>query len=404
MRDQQIKQRTTHRRRGLPTAKIVPICYLFCMLLFASLVFCRYISPDRSTLPDASEYGSGGVMVSSIPWTENRPFVKSPVAGPGVSAQAAAVMDARSGALLYGKNETMKLPMASTTKIMTALIVLDKLPLDQLVSVDARAVGVEGSSIYLYEGENMTVENLLYGLMLESGNDAAAALAIATAGSEDAFAELMNQKAQELGLVATHFTNPHGLTAQEHYTTAAELAAITSKALENETFRMLVSTKKLLVPTFDGKAERLFVNHNKMLRLYDGAIGVKTGYTKAAGRCLVTAAERDGETYIAVTLNDGNDWNDHAAMLNYAFDHYDSVLLAEKEAFQFPTEFGMVTNKRPLYLTVGQGETVTLAAKAEVVDGMAGTLTFYADGRVAAQCELSLDEWAWPESEGGGVT
>lgn len=171
------------------------------------------------------------------------------------------------------------------------------------------------------------METLLYAMMLQSANDAAAAIAYEIAGSIDAFADMMNTKAAELGLTDTHFENPHGLDGADHYTSAHDLAMIARYALENEDFRKIVSTKKKLVKMNGSTVERLFVNHNRLLRSYDDIIGVKTGFTKKCGRTLVSAAERDGVTLICVTLRDGNDWRDHRAMLDLGFSLYESVTL-----------------------------------------------------------------------------
>jgi D-alanyl-D-alanine carboxypeptidase len=205
---------------------------------------------------------------------------------------------------------------------MTALVALERLALSDTVVVPAAACGVEGSSIYLYAGEQITVETLLYALLLSSANDAAAALAYHTAGGIAEFAALMNQKAAELGLENTHFCNPHGLHDDAHYTTARDLACITAAALQNETFAKIVATKRYSAPQLGTDATRLFLNHNKLLRQFEGAIGVKTGFTKVSGRCLVSAARREGLTLIAVTLHDPNDWQDHAELINRAFSDY----------------------------------------------------------------------------------
>ncbi|MBO5327058.1 MAG: D-alanyl-D-alanine carboxypeptidase, partial [Clostridia bacterium] len=189
-------------------------------------------------------------------------------------------------------------------------------------TVDQRAVGVEGSSIYLFAAEQIKVRTLLYALMLSSANDAAAALAIHTAGSIEDFAVLMNEKTAALGLKDTHFCNPHGLQDEAHYTTARELALLTATAMENKTFAEIVATARYSAPQMGTDASRLFLNHNKLLRTFDGAIGVKTGFTKTSGRCLVSAAGRDGLTLIAVTLNDPNDWRDHAALYEWGFSQY----------------------------------------------------------------------------------
>ncbi len=231
------------------------------------------------------------------------------------SAQAAILVDVTEGRVIFAQNEKLRLPMASTTKIMTAIVAIELTPLDYTVRVPKGAVGVEGSSIYLYEGEEITFRDLLYGLMLESGNDAAEAIAITVGGTRERFIALMNEKAAELGLTDTHFENPHGLPSENHYTSALDLAKLTHYALENEIFAKTVSTKRY--EACNGK--RLFVNHNKLLFSYDGLIGVKTGYTKASGRCLVTAAKRNGKTLVAVTLNDYYCSADHARMHDYGF-------------------------------------------------------------------------------------
>lgn len=244
-----------------------------------------------------------------------------PAAG-AVSAKAAIVIDADTGAVLYELNADAVLPMASTTKIMTALVALGEGDLDREYKVRPEYTQVEGSSMYLQAGETLTLRDTLYGLMLESGNDAAVAIA-GECGGLEAFVGKMNAKAAELGLSNTHFDNPNGLPSDTHYTTARELAAITAEALRDPVFRQIVSTVNYTV------GARTFTNHNRMLSLYDGAIGVKTGYTKAAGRCLVSAAEKDGRTVIVVTLNDPDDWNDHMALLNQGFAQYQAVTLHE---------------------------------------------------------------------------
>ena len=241
---------------------------------------------------------------------------------PATSARAMALYEPESGIFLAEKNADERLPMASTTKIMTALVALETLPLDGVISVPPEAVGVEGSSIYLYMGEKVTVRTLLYALLLSSANDAAAALAVTAGGSIGDFADMMNAKAAAIGLSDTHFSNPHGLHDEEHYTTARDLARLAAVALENKIFAEIVSTRRYTAPQEGTAATRLFLNHNRLLRTYEGAVGVKTGYTKAAGRCLVGAAERGGLTLVAVTLADPNDWRDHAALFDWGFSEY----------------------------------------------------------------------------------
>lgn len=249
---------------------------------------------------------------------------------PSVSAASAVLIEAQSGDVIFEKNANQKLPMASTTKIMTALVAIESEgDLNREVKIAPGAAGVEGSSIYLKAGECITMENLLYALLLESANDAAAAIAYEVAGGIEPFAELMNETADRIGLKDTHFMNPHGLDNEQHYTTARDLAAIASTALNNSKLREIVSTYKRAIPLGSGDGTRVLINHNKMLRLYDGAIGVKTGFTKKSGRCLVSAAERDGVKLIAVTLNASDDWNDHKKMLDYGFTKYTLTTLAE---------------------------------------------------------------------------
>ena len=240
-------------------------------------------------------------------------FANQAAAAPAISAKRAVVLDAATGRVLFDHHAEARAGMASTTKIMTGLLVAETCALDAPVEIPPEAVGVEGSSLSLEAGEVLRVETLLYGLLLHSGNDAAAALAIYCDGSVEAFADRMNRRAWELGLWDTHFVNPHGLDAEGHYSTALDLARLAAAAMENEVFRQVVSTKTIVL---EGRS---FTNHNKLLWQYDGADGVKTGYTQATGRILVSSAVRDGRRLIAVTMDDGNDWADHAALLDYGF-------------------------------------------------------------------------------------
>ena len=247
----------------------------------------------------------------------------------GVNAQAAILIEAESGCVLFEQHAHTRMPMASTTKIMTALVVLETCTLTETVCVDARAVGVEGSSIYLYEGERLSVEQLLFALMLSSANDAAAALAYHIAGSIEGFAALMNQKADALGLANTHFANPHGLDAKGHYTSAYDLACITAYALQNKDFLRIVSTQKKVIPLREQQGARVLRNHNKLLSSLDGCIGVKTGFTKKSGRCLVSAAERNGVRLVCVTLDCPDDWRTHTTLHQSGFSAYERVTLAQ---------------------------------------------------------------------------
>ncbi len=239
-----------------------------------------------------------------------------PCSARALSAQKAILMDGETGRILYEKDADSRSLIASTTKIMTALVVCEQCNVLDRVKIPKEAVGIEGSSMYLKEGEVLTVQELLYGLMLHSGNDAAAALAIYCGGTIEGFAGLMNDKAHRLGMKNSHFENPHGLDSPGHYSTARDLAILAAYAMDNPIFAKTVSTKSVRV------GQRTLTNHNKLLWRVEGADGVKTGYTKAAGRLLVSSAIRDGRRLICVTINDGNDWADHAALLEEGFSRY----------------------------------------------------------------------------------
>ncbi len=277
-------------------------------------------------------------------------------APPSLSAESALLMEAESGAIVCEKNAHTRLSMASTTKIMTALVALELAAPGTVILIDKRAVGTEGSSVYLCEGEKLTLEELLYALMLESANDAAVAIAIGVAGSEESFVDEMNRKAISLGLSNTHFANPHGLDAEAHYTTAYELALIAREALQNPLLKTIVSTRKTTIPHQDTDGVRLLVNHNKMLRQYDGCIGLKTGYTQKSGRCLVSAAEREGVTMIAVTIDSPDDWNDHTKLLDYGFANYRSVELCPAD-YQFCLP---IVGSKETYVMLGVSQQVSV--------------------------------------------
>ena len=239
------------------------------------------------------------------------------------SAQSAVVMERSSNRVLYSVNPNAKLPIASLTKIVTALTVINNANLDDVVEIPAEACGIEGSSIYLRAGEHLTVRELLYGLMLRSGNDAATALALHTAGSIDAFAEMMNQTAFNVGATECNFVNPHGLHNDDHYCSANSLALITCEALNNADFAEIVSTKTIRIANEGYDYDRVLVNKNKLLSTYEFADGVKTGYTKKAGRCFVGSATRNGMQVVVVVLNCGPMFEDTASMLDAAFASYD---------------------------------------------------------------------------------
>lgn len=239
-----------------------------------------------------------------------------PLEAKAVSARSAYVVDAVSGRVLFQRDPDARSLIASTTKIMTALVVCEQCNVLDRMRIPKEAVGIEGSSMYLREGEVLTLQELLYGLMLSSGNDAAVALAIYCGGTVEGFAEMMNDKARNLGMTGTHFENPNGLDSPGHYSTARDLAKLAVYAMENPVFYKTVSAKNVKA------GERYLTNHNKLLWRLPGADGVKTGYTKAAGRILVSSATRNDRRLIAVTIDDPDDWNDHAALLEEGFSRF----------------------------------------------------------------------------------
>ncbi|WP_246187972.1 D-alanyl-D-alanine carboxypeptidase family protein [Paenibacillus tengchongensis] len=319
-------------------------------------------------------------------------------------ARAAALIDVESGRLLYSSRGDEPMLIASLTKIMTALVAIENGDLTSKVKVGKNAYAKEGSSLYLQLGEEMSLEDMLYGLMLRSGNDAATAIAEHVGGSEQGFVYLMNAKAEELGLKNSHFANPHGLDAEGHYSSANDLAVLTAYAMHNPVFKEIVATE---VKTADNPYEKWdykWANKNKMLRLYEGADGVKTGYTKKALRCLVSSATRNGQQLVAVTLNDGNDWNDHAALLDYGFNHYPLKSLVQRgEDIQ---GYPLVTGKSFAY-PLGQGEEAHLKtrlvledqvrAEAPVSFGLKGALIVELGGEAIGRIPLYDPQYLPPE-------
>lgn len=276
------------------------------------------------------------------------------------SAASAVLMDADSGRILYAQNENDKRLIASTTKIMTALVAIENGRLSDVVTVKREATLAEGTSMYLKEGEQLTLETLLYGLLLSSGNDAALAVADAVGGSVEAFVDMMNEKAALLGMKNSSFANPNGLDAEGHYSTALDMAILARAAMENETLMRIASTKGV---TAGG---RTMSNHNRLLNTVEGCIGLKTGYTRAAGRTLVTCAQRSGQRLIAVTLRDGDDWADHTALFEYGFSSFPE---------QTPLQRGEIAKKLP------------------VIDGLASAVDL-----------IAVDALSWPVGEGETLT
>lgn len=274
----------------------------------------------------------------------------APPAPPGISAQTAALIDVQSGRVLLEKNSTKRMRIASLTKIMTAIVAIENGNINDMVKTSNNAFGKEGSSIYLKRGEKLRLEDMLYGLMLRSGNDAAVAIAEHVGGSVEGFALLMNEKARYIGMTQSNFTNPHGLDdSNTHYSTARDMAMLTAYALRDPVFKKIVSTKVKNIPNQGEKWDRRLLNKNKMLRMYQGADGVKTGYTKLSKRCLASSATRNGQQLAIVVLNAPNDWDDSSGWMNYGFSHYPQTeLLKTKQAIKEKTVEG---KEKTLYPT-----------------------------------------------------
>lgn len=250
---------------------------------------------------------------------------------PSISAESAALIDVQSGRILYAKQGDKKMRIASLTKTMTAIVAIESGKLNDVVQIPNEAVGVEGSSIYLKKGERLTLEELLYGLMLRSGNDAAVAIANHIGGSVPGFVYMMNEKAAMIGMTHTNFNNPHGLDdSNMHYSTATDMVKLSAYALRNPTFKKIVSTKVKNISWEGEDWDRRLQNKNKMLYLYKGADGVKTGYTKLAKRCLASSATRDGRQLAVITLNAPDDWNDSSELMDWGFEQFQTVKIVGK--------------------------------------------------------------------------
>lgn len=319
-----------------------------------------------------------------------------------VSAASAIVINAATGTSLFEKNADIQMPMASTTKIMTALLLAEQNTPDTTLTVTREMVSTEGSSMGLLPGDTVSYYALMCGMLLASGNDAANTAAIAVAGSVDAFADMMNRKAREIGMQNTHFITPSGLDADGHYSTARDMAKLAAAALKNEMFAKIAASSEITVCYGNPPYKRRLKNHNKLLSLYGGAVGIKTGFTKKSGRCLVSAAERSGARVIAVTLNDPNDWEDHCALLDYGLSvlqpfplqnakvplvggHKSNVMLLPEQETLYLTEKEIsavqITEFKPKFIYAG-------AKKGEV----AGSYTVKCNGKVIVQVPLRVCE------------
>ncbi|TYP77810.1 serine hydrolase [Paenibacillus methanolicus] len=304
------------------------------------------------------------------------PAAKAAAAPPiYTNAQATSLIDVESGRILYSEDGDKPMLIASLTKIMTAIVAIEHGKLTDKVKTSKRAAGKEGSSIYLKLGEEMTLEEMLYGLMLRSGNDAATAIAEHVGGSEEGFVYLMNEKAKMIGLMNSQFMNPSGLDQKGHYSTANDLAKLTAYAMHNPVFKEIVKTKGKLASGRDYK----WMNKNKMLNMYEGADGVKTGYTKAALRCLVSSATRDTQQLAAVTLSDRSDWVDHSRLLDWGFANFplDEVVRKGQPIAGQPLAAG-----RTFRYPFGKGERAQLTNKLVLVSPMTMDYTLGERGRI----------------------
>lgn len=346
------------------------------------------------------------------------PFSSAAEEAVSVSAKAAVVMTADTLDILYEKNSEQQLSMASTTKIMTALLALEKLEAegDTVLTITQEMVAVEGSSMGLRAGDRLSVEGIVMGLMLASGNDAANAIAYYVGGSPEEFAGMMNERAGEIGMENSSFVTPSGLDDDEHYTTAYDMALLTAEAMKNERFRSIVATKSGTVDFQEPEKTVWYSNHNKLLKTYDGAIGVKTGFTDKSGRCLVSAAERDGVTLICVTLDAPDDWNDHTKMLDFGFENTVKVLLDDTgltgtiALVGSETDRLQVEGKTAGYITVGKNQTADISKTiclphfvyAPVSDGdTVGYVGYYLNGRKIGSVDIAAAETVtYAEKEG----
>lgn len=322
-------------------------------------------------------------------------------AQPDVSASCAALMVAETGELIYGKNEHDRRSMASTTKIMTSLLAIEALTPQRKITVSADMLNVEGTSMGLLPGDTVTLEGLVYGMLLQSGNDAANVTAITLGGNVESFVSMMNKRAAEIGMNDTHFETPSGLDSKEHYSTAYDMAMLGCTAIKNPEFAAVCSQKSAVVCYGNPPYRRTLTNHNRLLRIYDDAVGIKTGFTKKSGRCLVSAARRDGVTLVAVTLNAPDDWNDHSKMLEYGF----SVV----ERHEADTDMSAVSLKiaggesvplklsRPLQYISRKGESVRTEQKISLKkfeyapieeNTVVGSVELIIDGNVVDRAEI----------------
>ncbi len=326
----------------------------------------------------------------------------APRAMPDVSAKYAILVEMNTGQVICEKNGYERASMASTTKIMTSLLLCEMCDLDEEIVTTKEMVTVEGSSMGLLEGDRVHYRDLLYGMLLASGNDAANTTAISIAGSIESFAELMNKKAAEIGMTDTHFVTPSGLDDEEHYTTAADMAKLAVYAMKNKDFAAACASKTATLEYGNPPYRRTLSNHNKLLKYYDGAIGIKTGFTKKSGRCLVSCAVKGDTGVIAVTLKAPSDWSDHATLLDYGFSQLETnELYTPSDIFKVAAAntsevLNVAFTPPSVTLLPEQFEKVTFKAEMErfqfapVTKGSRlGKVTYYLDGKEIATAYIT---------------
>ncbi|MDD5667630.1 MAG: D-alanyl-D-alanine carboxypeptidase [Actinomycetota bacterium] len=317
------KRREQRRKNKSRRTAITALVALLLLLFIASGIY------NLATSGEDEVYQASELSPSNLTDLEELVMARDEVSMPAVSAAAAILVDAATGDVLYEVNADTSLPMASTTKVMTALVTMENSSMDENVTVSEYASSIGESSAWLDAGEVLTVEQLLYALMLQSGNDASVALAEHVAGSENAFVEMMNARARELGLGNTCFANPHGLDEQGHYTSARDLAEIASMAMAMDVFREIVAAQTYEIPWPGHPYPRVMENHNKLLKLYPAATGIKTGYTANAGKCLVASSRKDGRELITVILDGGESyWDQTISLMEYGFNNFALVEFA----------------------------------------------------------------------------
>jgi serine-type D-Ala-D-Ala carboxypeptidase (penicillin-binding protein 5/6) len=347
---------------------IIPFRRIAAIITAAAIVACSVLAPPASTATAAP------------------PPISS-------HAEASAVIDVQTGRIVFQEKGDKRMRIASLTKVMTAIVAIEHGKLSDMVKVTHRAYGKEGSSIYLHLGEEMSLQNMLYGMMLRSGNDAATAIAEHVGGSVEGFVLLMNEKARLIGMKNTSFKNPHGLDEEGHYSSANDMALLTAYALKNPVFQEIVKTKVKSAPNPNEKWDYKWYNKNKMLSMYEGADGVKTGYTKLAHRTLISSATRGSQQFAVVTLNDGDDWNDHKRLFDYAFANYPlKTIVTKGELVQEPGLVAARTFEYPLAEGEEQklGKKIILAGE-ESTDyrlGERGKLELYLRGERIASLPL----------------